>query len=103
MELFDGRIYLNQGPKVHHTRPAADPLFTSAAQSFTDRVIGIVLSGGVGDGAEGLRQIKQHGGMALVQKPEDATASSMPESAIAKDRPDACLTVREIVRMMQNC
>jgi hypothetical protein len=41
---------LNQGPKVHHTRHAADPLFVSAAKTHGQRVIGIVLSGGDGDG-----------------------------------------------------
>ena len=40
------RIHLSSGPKVHYTRPAADPLFVSAAKHFGKRVVGIVLSGG---------------------------------------------------------
>jgi len=61
------RIRLSRGPKVHHTRPAADPLFISAAQAHGQRVMGVVLSGGGGDGAAGFRTIGEHGGTALVQ------------------------------------
>lgn len=103
MVLEFGRIRLNRGPKVHHTRPAADPLFISAAVAYGDRVTGVVLSGGDNDGAEGLRAIKQHGGRGVVQKPEEAIDPSMPETAIARDSPDACLSVEEIVKLMEAC
>ena len=64
--LLDGnRIRLDRGPKIHHTRPAADPLFVSAALTHGDRVLGVVLSGGDSDGAVGLRAIKHHGGTTL--------------------------------------
>ncbi|MDJ0449174.1 chemotaxis protein CheB [Methylocystis sp. JR02] len=103
MVLESGRIRLNRGPKVHHTRPAADPLFISAAKVYGDRVIGVVLSGGDGDGAEGLRVIKEHGGRAVVQKPEEAVDPAMPEVAIATDHPDACLSAGEIAKLMELC
>ena len=47
------RIRLDGGPKVRHTRPAADPLFVSAAEAYGERVIGIVLSGADSDGSVG--------------------------------------------------
>jgi two-component system chemotaxis response regulator CheB len=96
MILGADRIRLTYGPKVKHTRPAADPLFISAAEAFGKRVIGVVLSGGGDDGAAGLRAIKEHGGTALVQHPDDAVHSSMPRSALAAVHPDASLTVQEI-------
>jgi len=96
MFLGPDRIRLNQGPKVHHTRPAADPLFISAAKTYGQRVMGIVLSGGDSDGAAGLRAIAERGGAALVQDPEEAAAPSMPLAAIIADHPDACLPVDEI-------
>jgi two-component system chemotaxis response regulator CheB len=67
MVLGPVRIRLNQGPKVHHARPAADPLFISAAESHGRRVMGNVLSDGNSDGAAGLQVIATHGGTALVQ------------------------------------
>jgi two-component system chemotaxis response regulator CheB len=96
MILGPGRIELSQGPKVHYTRPAADPLFISAAKSHGRRVLGIVLSGGDGDGAAGLRMIKEYGGTAFVQDPDEAEIPAMPRSAIAADHPDRCLATWEI-------
>jgi two-component system chemotaxis response regulator CheB len=91
-------IRLTQGPKVHYTRPAADPTFISAAKAYGSRVIGIVLSGGDGDGAAGLRVITEHGGTSFVQDPNEAETPSMPRSAILADHPDAVLPVELIAR-----
>jgi two-component system chemotaxis response regulator CheB len=75
----------------------------SAAKVYGARVIGVVLSGGDGDGAEGLRAIKQHGGQVIVQKPEEAVDPSMPEMAIARDHPDACFSTEDIAEVMEAC
>lgn len=83
------RIRLNRGPKVHGTRPAADPLFVSAANAHGNRVVGVVLSGEGADGAAGLVAIKACGGRALVEDPRDAPVPSMPEAAVAADSPEA--------------
>jgi two-component system chemotaxis response regulator CheB len=53
MRLTLGLIHLDTGPKIHFTRPAADPLFQSAALAYGARVVGLVLSGGDGDGQWG--------------------------------------------------
>jgi two-component system, chemotaxis family, protein-glutamate methylesterase/glutaminase len=102
MLLEPVRIRLNQGPQVHYTRPAADPLFVSAAEACGERVIGIVLSGGGSDGATGLQAIKEHGGTALVQHPEDAAVPFMPRAAIAAVHPDACRPVQEIAQLVRS-
>ena len=94
-------ILLNWGPKVHNTRPAADPLFISAAKIHGDRVMGVILSGGAGDGAEGLRTIHEHGGAALVQRPEDAMHPSMPYAAIMADHPNASLSIGSIAQRVR--
>jgi two-component system chemotaxis response regulator CheB len=95
MLLEDGQIRLNQGPKIHHTRPAIDPLFMSAAEAYGQQVMGIVLSGGDGDGAIGLRAITEHGGTTLVQRPRDAFKSGMPNKALMMDTPEV-LSIEEI-------
>ena len=97
MILGSSRIGLSQGPKIHHTRPAADPSFISAAKVHGPRVLGIVLSGGDSDGAAGLRTIKECGGLAIVQDPEEAATPAMPRAAIMMtDHPDGCLPTEEI-------
>jgi two-component system, chemotaxis family, protein-glutamate methylesterase/glutaminase len=104
MVLEFASIRLSHGPKVHYTRPAADPLFISAAEAHGQWVMGIVLSGGSSDGAAGLRAITEHGGMALLQDPKvkKAETPSMPRAAIAADHPDACLTVEEIAKRVRS-
>lgn len=91
------RIFgLDHGPKVNFTRPAADCLFISAAHVMGAQVIGVVLTGGDGDGTQGLKEIKKHGGMSVVQSPADAQVPSMPINAIIQDSPDHIVMLDEM-------
>ena len=92
----DGRLLLTRGAKEHYTRPAVDPLFRSAAESWGRRVIGVVLTGSGDDGVSGLIAVKAAGGMSLVQDPAEAVHDSMPESAIEQDHVDGILTLDEL-------
>jgi two-component system chemotaxis response regulator CheB len=74
---------------VHHSRPAIDVLFESAADAYGPAVAGLVLSGANQDGAEGLCQIRQAGGVAIVQAPATASSPMMPETAIRRVGPSA--------------
>jgi two-component system chemotaxis response regulator CheB len=72
---------------VHHSRPAIDVLFESAADAYGPAVAGLVLSGANQDGAEGLCQIRQAGGVAIVQAPATASSPTMPEAAMRRVGP----------------
>lgn len=92
MLLQEGRIVLGRGPRENMVRPAIDALFRSAALHYGSRVIGVVLSGFLADGASGLNAIKRRGGMALVQDPTDAIADEMPRRALESTTVDLCVT-----------
>jgi two-component system chemotaxis response regulator CheB len=96
MLVQDGKLRLTHGPRQNGHRPAIDLLFDTAASHHGQCVIGIVLSGMLDDGSRGLRIVKTHGGMAVVQSPEDATFGSMPNSAIARTTVDHVLPAAEI-------
>ncbi|MBV9075129.1 MAG: chemotaxis protein CheB [Acidobacteria bacterium] len=94
--LEEGYIRVTRGPRENRFRPAIDPLFRSAAVSFGPRVIGVVLTGWLDDGTAGLRAIRERGGFAIVQHPDDAFAPSMPLNAIKHVEVDQILPLKDI-------
>jgi two-component system chemotaxis response regulator CheB len=100
MQLERDAIVLDRSAKVHHTRPAIDPLFVSAAVSHGPRVIGVLLSGNLSDGVAGLVAIKERGGIALVQDPEEAEWSSMPRNALRYDNVDVVIEMATLPALL---
>jgi two-component system chemotaxis response regulator CheB len=80
--VSDGKMRVTLGPKENGFRPAIDPLFRTAASAYGDRVIGVVLSGALDDGAHGLGEIKSKEGLTIVQDPDEAEVATMPRSAM---------------------
>jgi two-component system chemotaxis response regulator CheB len=76
-----GYFSLSTEAPVRFSRPSIDVTFSSAADSYTHRTVGIILTGANADGADGLRRISDRGGLALVQDPETAESPAMPAAA----------------------
>jgi two-component system chemotaxis response regulator CheB len=75
-------IRVTYGPRENRSRPAIDALFRTAAVNYRSRVIGVVLTGLLGDGAAGLLAVQCCGGLPLVQAPDDAAHADMPLRAL---------------------
>ena len=73
----DRTFSLDFSEKIHYSRPAIDASFETAAEAFNSSLVGILLSGANADGAEGLLQIRQAGGLTIVQDPAEAVVSYM--------------------------
>lgn len=90
------RMLLSAGPPESGHRPGIDALFRSAARTRGSSVVGVVLSGALDDGTAGLVEIKAHGGLAIVQDPEEAAYRGMPDSALTNVQVDHVLPAAEI-------
>jgi len=99
MVEFD-KVRVVRGPKENRFRPSIDPLFRSAAYAFGPRVIGIILSGMLDDGTAGLWLIKDRGGIAIVQEPEEALCPAMPQSVLNHVDVDYRLSISEIAQTL---
>ncbi|HYG34867.1 MAG TPA: chemotaxis protein CheB, partial [Clostridia bacterium] len=98
--LEDGKVRLSRGPRENRQRPSVDALFRSAARAHRSQVIAVVLSGALDDGATGVLAVKLRGGVVIIQDPQTARFSSMPENALRAVRPDYCVPPDQIAPLL---
>ncbi|HEX2673280.1 MAG TPA: chemotaxis protein CheB [Polyangiaceae bacterium] len=96
LSLLNGRLRLTDLPRERGRRLTVDLFFRSLADAQGARSVGIVFSGGDGDGALGIKRIKERGGLTIAQDPHEAEHSGMPRSAIATNMVDWVLTADKI-------
>lgn len=96
----DRSLSLSQEDRVHFSRPSIDILFESAADAYGAGLVGVLLTGANEDGARGLAQIKQRGGITIVQDPQEAQVAVMPDAALKLHRPDHILPLNGIGQLL---
>jgi two-component system, chemotaxis family, protein-glutamate methylesterase/glutaminase len=93
-------ISLSTEAPINHSRPSIDISFASAAYTYKSKLIGIILSGANKDGAYGLSQIKDNGGLTIVQDPEECQVKTMTTAAINATKVDHVLKIDEIIKFI---
>src|SRR3954468_19466311 len=87
---------LSTDDMVQHSRPSIDVLFDSAADTYSDELVAVVLTGANADGAYGITRVKRRGGKTIVQDPVTAEKRNMPDAAIATGAADHVVALDEI-------
>jgi len=96
LSMLNGHLRLTELARERGRRLTVDSFFRSLADTQGPRSVGIIFSGGDGDGALGIKRIKERGGLTIAQDPQEAEHSGMPRSAIATNMVDWVLTADKI-------
>jgi two-component system chemotaxis response regulator CheB len=93
-------LALSVDPRVNWARPSIDVLFESAARVWTNRLVGVILSGANKDGAAGMALIGRLGGLCVAQDPQSAENPVMVQAAIEQAAIAHVLPPAEIARLL---
>jgi two-component system chemotaxis response regulator CheB len=99
--MKDSKLMLGKGPMENRYRPSIDATFRSAAAYHDHKVIGIVLSGMLEDGAAGMLAIKRAGGTCIVQDPNETDYSDMVQAVIRNLKPDFTIPVDQMGEVIE--
>jgi two-component system, chemotaxis family, protein-glutamate methylesterase/glutaminase len=77
-------VVLSDEPRVNGHRPSVDVLFKSAAEEFGSRTIAVLMTGMGEDGAQGMKLVKEEGGMTIAQSEDTCVVYGMPKAAIER-------------------
>jgi two-component system chemotaxis response regulator CheB len=82
---------------VNNSRPAIDITFETCAYLYKEKLIGILLTGANKDGALGMKAVKDHGGLTIVQDPKECVMDTMPRAAMSVTSIDHVLRIEELI------
>ncbi|MCP4110034.1 MAG: chemotaxis-specific protein-glutamate methyltransferase CheB [Desulfobacteraceae bacterium] len=94
------RLMLDDGPRILNQKPCADVLFESAALSYGDRLVGVLLTGMGRDGASGCVSVLSKGGITLVQDEQTSAIFGMPKAAIEMGGASKILPLQKIAEYL---
>lgn len=85
---------------VNSSRPSIDITLSSAAYAYRNKLIGILLSGANRDGGQGMKSIKDKGGLTIIQDPAECMIDTMPKAALSLTTIDYSLKIEQIIELI---
>jgi len=98
----DHTFSLDASEKINYSRPSLDVAFESAGDIYGPSMAGIILSGANADGTQGLKSVRQAGGITIAQEPATAQVPFMPQQAIQHVPVDIILNADEMTHFINN-
>lgn len=100
--LFENKntVSLDSSEKINYSRPSIDVTFKSAAETFGENLIGVLLSGANADGVEGLNYIKKNNGKVWIQNPETAEVDYMPRQGFERVDYDRLVNPKDLAELI---
>jgi len=95
------QISLSTEEPVNHSRPAIDLTYLSAAQSYRQKLVGIILSGANRDGAFGMKKIAELGGTTIVQDPMECEVRTMTEATLNVTKVTHVFNTDQIIQFLR--
>jgi PAS domain S-box-containing protein len=102
LEIKNGVLHLTQPTDRRGTRMPIDLFLRSLARDLGENAIAVILSGTGSDGSAAIREVKEQGGIVLVQDLAEAEHDGMPRSAISTGAVDHVLSVAEMPDIITN-
>jgi two-component system, chemotaxis family, protein-glutamate methylesterase/glutaminase len=94
------KFSLSTEEPVNHSRPSIDLSFVSAAYTYRNKLIGVILSGANKDGAYGLKKVKDAGGIAIVQDPKECQVTTMTTASMKLTKVDHVYSTDQIIKYL---
>ena len=98
--VAEGKLFLNEIHRTGHPNLPIDVFFRSLAVDAQNRSVGIILSGTGSDGSQGVKALREAGGLVMTQQPNEAEFDGMPVSAIRTGYVDAIGDVNELAKQL---
>ena len=102
IQSVNGRLHCVDLQPETGRRVAVDLFFRTLADTHGPRACAVVLSGADGDGAIGIKRIKERGGLTIVQDPQEAEFEGMPRAAIGTGMVDWVLPLAEMPQRLRS-
>lgn len=101
LRIREGRARLGQDEAQHGFRPSVSALFRSAAESYGDRALGVILTGMGTDGSDGLLELRRSGALTIAQDEASSAVFGMPRAAIELGAAERILPLGAIAEAIQ--